>query len=195
MHKLPHEIDVHLGRFAPYHEGHKLVTDSLVKKRNQKKPLVIVGSSNVFEGRPPKDTRERELMLRTPYTAGQREEMIRRLFGEDVEVLHLPDTHPDPTQHANSSGEWLKSIRTLEERNNAKFTFAGGAIEDLGTLQNAFPVMVTVDRKVQGRGINATHIRRLLKDGQREALHEFMDPRIIPIAIDYFHENLRIIGA
>lgn len=189
------EVDVHLGRFAPYHEGHKLVTEGLVKRRKPRKPIVIVGSSNVFEGRPPRDSKERELMLRTPYTAHQREEMIRRLFGEAVDVLHLPDTEIDPTKHSTSSEGWLQEITRIQAQNNARFVFAGGDVEDLLTLKRAFPVEVAVDRKKQGRGISATHIRRLIHEGRVDALREVMDPRVVPLAVDYFHENIKIIGS
>lgn len=187
------EVDVHLGRFAPYHEGHKMVTEHLMSKRRSRRPLVIVGSSNVFEGRPPRDSKERELMLRTPYTAHQREEMIRRLFGETVDVLHLPDTEIDPIKHATSSSAWLEEISRIEAARHAKFVFAGGDEKDMKTLKKAFPVEVPIDRGSRGRGINATHIRNLIQSGEVAALREVMDPRVVPLAVEYFRQNIEII--
>lgn len=64
-----------IGRWQPFHSGHKyLIDEALAKGEN-----VCVG------------IRDTEISDSNPYTAGQRVEMLRRVYGARIEVIVIPD--------------------------------------------------------------------------------------------------------
>jgi adenylylsulfate kinase len=64
-----------IGRWQPFHNGHKyLIDEALAKGEN-----VCVA------------IRDTEISNKNPYTAEQRAEMLRRVYGDKVEVIVLPD--------------------------------------------------------------------------------------------------------
>ena len=181
-----------MGRLAPVTLGHGLAHHR-IKEHAGCPPLVILGSTNIFTGKPPRDEKEKLHMLRTPFTFDQRREMARVALGESVEILGLPDRNPDPARHSTDFAQWLADIRAIEEQRGRRFVFHGGAPEDLRVLGETFETRVTVDRSTLGRGISATTVREHLRRTDRAALSELLHSAVIPLALDFFHENLKTI--
>ena len=172
-------IGVQLGRFAPYHNGHHMITEAIIAKHGADHTLVMIGSST-------------SLNERTPFTFEQRREMIQKAVGNLVEIMPLPDT--DPTQsvpYEDSFAEWRKGIKAIEQARQVQFKFYGGSREDLRIFGDDFPTEVIRDRATAGKGISATAIREQLKAQDITALREVMDERIIADAIHYFHQNIQ----
>ena len=186
------EEHVQLGRFAPSHVGHAKKARR-VKELVGKPPLILLGSTNVFTGKPPTDERERAYMMRTPFTSTQRAEMLRLTVGEELEIIELPDRNPDPKAHRIDSSLWLADIKAIEERRGVRFVFHGGAPEDIAVLSTAFEARVTVDRLTEGGNVSATQVRKHLERGDEAALHGLLHHRVVPLALSYYRENLRVI--
>jgi len=64
-----------IGRWQPFHNGHKYLIDEALSKRQN----VCVA------------IRDTEISGSNPYTVEQRTEMIRRVYGERVKVIVIPD--------------------------------------------------------------------------------------------------------
>ncbi len=77
-----------LGRFQPFHKGH----EHLVEAALSKGPTVIaIGSS------------EAEMSMNNPWSADEREAMIRAWLGDrDAQIVHIPDINDPPNwvEHA-----------------------------------------------------------------------------------------------
>lgn len=182
---------VQLGRFAPYHKGHQLVTEAL-RARYGDRALVLIGSSNSFQGEPPRNERERVQMSRTPFTYEERRNMIVSVY-PDLKVLPLPDVNPDPTQHDHTFRAWLEQIHGLESQLEAKFCFVGGADEDLRYLAAKFPTECVVDRHEARQELSATMVRHALEEHDFNRLNDWVDRRVWPQAVYAFDENSRVI--
>jgi len=64
-----------IGRWQPFHNGHKFLIDSALAKGEH----VCIAIRNT------------EISEKNPYTVEQRIEMIRRVYGDNVETIILPD--------------------------------------------------------------------------------------------------------
>ncbi|MFH1655279.1 MAG: adenylyl-sulfate kinase [Candidatus Omnitrophota bacterium] len=64
-----------IGRWQPFHNGHKYLIDEALSK-----------GENVCIA-----IRDTEISVKNPYTAEQRAEMIKRVYGDRVEVTIMPD--------------------------------------------------------------------------------------------------------
>lgn len=64
-----------IGRWQPFHNGHKHLIDD-----------VLARGENVCIG-----IRETEISENNPYTIEQRSEMIRRVYGDQVKIIVIPD--------------------------------------------------------------------------------------------------------
>lgn len=64
-----------IGRWQPFHDGHKYLVDQALK--NDKRVVVAC--------------RDTPISKSDPYTFEQRKEMIRRVYGDKVEVILIPD--------------------------------------------------------------------------------------------------------
>ncbi|MAX46111.1 MAG: hypothetical protein CMB24_04855 [Euryarchaeota archaeon] len=77
-----------LGRFQPFHKGHEYLVEAALGKG----PTVIaIGSS------------EAEMSMNNPWSADEREAMIRAWLGDrDAEIVHIPDINDPPNwvEHA-----------------------------------------------------------------------------------------------
>ncbi len=169
---------VQLGRFAPYHKGHQMVSETMINKHGKDNCLIMIGSSTSFNPR-------------TPFTFEQRRGMIQRALGQGVEIIGLPDTNPTlATPTEDSYALWRKNLKEIESARETQFKFYGGSQADLGCLAAEFETEVIVNRSEAGKGINATAIRQLLKEKQTQALKEILDERIVEDVIRFFHQNL-----
>jgi len=64
-----------IGRWQPFHNGHKFLIDEALKK-----------GENVCVA-----IRDTEMSAQNPYTVRQREEMFRRVYGDKVKIAVIPD--------------------------------------------------------------------------------------------------------
>src|SRR5258706_5317568 len=97
-------LRVYLGRFAPFHSGHKILLTKLIKKFGVKNCLVLVGSSNI-------------LNERTPFRFETRKKMIKTYF-PDIKILPIADV--------NNDDDWFKIVEKMEKKFGQKFIFYGG---------------------------------------------------------------------
>ena len=75
MYNAHKKFALFIGRWQPFHNGHKfLIDDALAKGEN-----VCIAIRNT------------EISGKNPYTVEQRTEMIRRVYGRDVEIIAIPD--------------------------------------------------------------------------------------------------------
>ena len=163
-------IAVQLGRFAPYHLGHRMITDKMIEINGIENSMVMIGSSNA-------------LNHRTPFTFEQRKEMINMNY-PGLQVIALPDVKPELIQFDGSSNKvWLKQIMKIEERLNADFVFYGGSEEDLEVLDILFDTEVVVDRQTEGMELSATKVREAIKANKFELLKQQLGEEVAKIAL------------
>ncbi len=152
---------VYLGRFAPFHNGHKLLLSELVLRYGQENVLVLIGSTNTINER-------------TPYTFEDRREIIQISF-PGLEVLPIPDGKPNLVYFDGTTNEkWLSSIDDIAKARDEKFIFYGGSPVDLSILALRFETNVIVSREVLK--VSATEVRELIKNGELEELTALVDP-------------------
>lgn len=128
---------VFLGRFAPFHLGHKMVVDYIISRFGIENCLLLIGSSNKIDSR-------------TPYSFTKRRNIIKRFYPL-LEILALPDVENDK--------KWLASLKNLERKTHDKFIFYGGSKKDLSVLSTTFETHIAINRNTKGLGISATKIR------------------------------------
>lgn len=134
----------YLGRFAPFHLGHKMIVDKMIYEYGIKSCLLVIGSANVLDNR-------------TPFTYSQRCEMIKSIYPKLLMV---------PIDDVNDDMVWLRNMHKIEKKLKTKLTFLGGSRKDLEILSISFDTHVLVDRVIQGGQISATQVRTLIKDGK-----------------------------
>jgi nicotinamide mononucleotide adenylyltransferase len=160
-------LAVQLGRFAPYHLGHQMVTEAMIERHGIEHCLIIVGSSNVLNDR-------------TPYTFEQRKQFIQSIFPY-IQVISMPDINPDLRQfEVKTLDSWLHKIEEMETGLDVRFKFYGGSKEDMRYLSKVFETEVIVDRKTIGRDITATKVREALLKKDLDILSNFVNPKLIP---------------
>lgn len=171
------KVGVQLGRFAPYHKGHQMVTEQVLERFGPQNTVIMVGSSNAFNDR-------------TPFTFEQRRALIKKLVPEAVRVIGLPDIDPCLRVHGESTiPAWLDQIESIQNEMDVEFVFCGGSEDDLRFFPGRFESEVVVDRETLGKGISATEIRKLIAEAAFEELKAVMDERIVPDAVRFFEAN------
>ena len=65
-----------MGRFSPPHKGHEAIIDEIFSLGLR--PLILVGGSGKSDDR-------------HPYTDHQRHSMLRRIYGYDIDIIHIED--------------------------------------------------------------------------------------------------------
>lgn len=161
---------VYLGRFAPFHNGHKLLLSELVLRFGLENVLVLVGSTNT-------------LNKRTPYTYEDRKEIIEVSFPK-VEVLPLPDGKPNLEYFDGTTNEaWLDNIERIATERGERFVFYGGSELDLEVLSQRFETKVIVSREVLK--ISATQVRETIVKKDLDRIKELVEPR----AVDFIISN------
>ncbi len=159
-------LAVQLGRFAPYHLGHQMVTEAMIQRHGIENCLIIIGSSNVLNDR-------------TPFTFEQRKYFIQNIF-QDIKIISIPDINPEVNQfEIKTLDTWLNEIEKLETKLEARFKFYGGSQEDLRYLSKVFETEVIVDRKSKGKNISATKVREAIIKKDIGSLINFVNPKII----------------
>lgn len=128
-----------VGRFQPFHNGHK----ALVKKAVEDcvDVTVGVGSSNAKPS------------LRNPFSFDERRQMVQAVFGDSVRVVALPDIHDPPhwASHVVSLTGPIDRVYGNDAESTNLFDAAGIAVVS--------PGLVDRDR------LEAKAIRALMAEG------------------------------
>lgn len=160
---------VYLGRFAPFHNGHKRLLSEMVRQFGSESVIVMIGSTNT-------------LNARTPYIYEDRAEIIRVSFPE-IEIIPLPDGKPNLEYFDGTTNEaWLDSIESIAREKNEEFIFCGGSRADLEVLATRFKTIVLVSR--QQINISATEIRKAIASGKIESLTEMVDSKAVELIVN-----------
>lgn len=166
---------VFLGRFAPFHKGHSVLLDIMIKNKGVSNCLIMIGSSNT-------------LNERTPYTYEQRAEMIKAIYPE-IKIMPLPDGKAGLVYFDGSTNDiWLDNIEKVQQDLNSDFVFYGGSKEDLLVLSERFKTVVLFDRSKNKAA--ATNVRKALMENDTQMLEKLLDPKVIPLAKAYYQDFL-----
>lgn len=168
---------VYLGRFSPFHLGHKLLLQKVVDKYGIENTLVIIGSSNTLNSR-------------TPYTYEQRREIVLKSF-PGIEILPLPDAKPDLLYFDGSTNDlWLDSIENIARSRNEGFVFYGGSAEDLAILAERFETKILVDRKNEGGMMSATKVREAIAKGEFDTLKNLVEEDALDLILNNYSKKI-----
>ncbi len=166
---------VYLGRFAPFHNGHRLLLSKLISEYEVGNVLVLIGSTNT-------------LNKRTPYTFEARKKIIGVSFPE-VEILPLPDGKPNLEYFDGSTNSlWLDNIERIARERGEKYIFYGGDSVDLAILSERFETKVIVSREIII--MSATKVREMIRGNDLVNLTEAVDPKAIELIISEFKSDI-----
>ncbi len=159
---------VYLGRFAPFHNGHKRLLESLIAKVGKNKVLVLIGSSNAVSAR-------------TPYTYEDRKKIILMSY-PDIEILPLPDSKPNLEYFDGTTNElWLNKIEELALSRGESFKFYGGLEEDLEILAERFETEILIKRSETENICSATEVRKLIEKKDFKNLEKYVDEKAMEL--------------
>jgi bifunctional NMN adenylyltransferase/nudix hydrolase len=138
---------VFIGRFQPFHNGHRAVIETALKQA--KEVVVVVGSS--FAAR----------NIRNPFTFEERKNMIKSVFPADrIKVVPVSDYPYD-------DNKWVNAIQRLVDETvpNAKDVgLIGHSKDSTSYYLNIFPRWKDHVEVPDLAGINATDIRKVMFD-------------------------------
>jgi bifunctional NMN adenylyltransferase/nudix hydrolase len=146
---------VFIGRFQPFHNGHKAVIDAALEQA--KEVVIVVGSS--FAAR----------SIRNPFTFEERKEMIKSVFQSDrVKVVPVSDYPYDDNKWVNA----IQKIVDATVSDAVDVGLIGHSKDSTSYYLNIFPRWKNHVEVGDVDGINATDIRKNLLD---ESLGDVVD--------------------
>ncbi len=135
-----------LGRFQPYHTGHQMVIQGMVKLC--KKVIIGIGSS------------DKSGTSENPYTAQERKEMIQQAL-QDQDIIPLFDVvFVDLPDHENDA-KWTEHV--LEKVGPIDMVWTGNE-----WTQKCFEGKVEIKVIKEVPGISSTSIREMIKAGDMD---------------------------
>jgi bifunctional NMN adenylyltransferase/nudix hydrolase len=150
---------VFIGRFQPFHNGHKAVIDEALKQAHE--VVVVVGSS--FAAR----------NIRNPFTFQERKAMIEAVYppgrtdrGTRVKVVPVSDYPYDDNKWINA----IQSIVTAAVPSAQDIGLIGHSKDSTSYYLNIFPKWKNHVEVPNVAGINATDIRKHLFGGENGEL-------------------------
>lgn len=153
---------VFIGRFQPFHNGHKTVIDTALKQA--KEVVVVVGSS--FAAR----------NIRNPFTFEERKAMIKSVFPDDrVKVVPVSDYPYD-------DNKWVNAIQKIVDEtipHAQDVGLIGHSKDSTSYYLNIFPRWKNHVEVEDVGGINATDIRNAYLDEWCWKAHN--NPHIVKI--------------
>lgn len=165
----PFRFSFIIGRFQPVHRGHEALIDAALW--NSDHALVVIGSA------------QENGTARNPFTAQEREQWLRTIYGDRIHVLALPDLtneddHSlcwgdyllDAVQRYGESRGWppLDLVVEGEETGRAKW-FAESRLRGIGRLTFPRP----------DDAVSATWLRAMIREGRDEAWTKQVHPALI----------------
>ncbi len=154
-----------VGRFQPFHQGHRAIVDHLLKQEVNGQPIrgvvIGIGSSQVSH------------TLHDPMTAGERHEVVTASVhdlidkGIDISILPIPDL--------NHHSLWVSHVVALCPRFSLVFT--NTRLDRTLFLEAGYPVADSyyLRREV----LSATSIRQRMTEGQ--GWEELVMPAAVPL--------------
>ena len=142
---------VFIGRFQPFHNGHKHVIDTAITLADQL--IILVGSSNQVRS------------MRNPFTFEERCSCILDTYSIDnyqeinsctITVLELEDT-------MYNDNKWIEQVQSIVEddiKHNSKIALIGHSKDETSYYLKLFPTWDNVNVP-KTQDIDATHIRDL----------------------------------
>jgi bifunctional NMN adenylyltransferase/nudix hydrolase len=177
MAKKPFHTLVFIGRFQPFHNGHKAVIDQALEQAEQ--VLVLVGSAN------------RRLSVRNPFSFNEREEMIFEAFSvEDqarIKVASLND-------YTYDEDEWVRQVQKVVKdytwdtfmEDDSRIGLIGRNKDNTSYYLKLFPQWESVEAETPYNNLDATFIRSLLFDEKMEANKEVYLTSFTPLNVSSY---------
>jgi bifunctional NMN adenylyltransferase/nudix hydrolase len=164
------DILVFIGRFQPFHIGHKAVLDAALTRA--KHVIVLAGSAN------------RSRSFRNPFTFEERAEMIRKVYPNEtlntkqLQILPLNDT-------LYNDDAWTSNVQravdgVIEDQNlqGLKVGLIGHSKDKTSYYLKLFPQWASVNVKHEVGVFNATDIRKSYFRGAPTIPHDIIPPAI-----------------
>lgn len=176
---MKNDILVFVGRFQPFHIGHKFVVDAALEQAEH--VVLLVGSAN------------RAASLRDPWSFDERAEMIRKVYPYEVGtkkliIKPLPDT-------LYNDEAWVSNVQRIvddaalelgfEESQPAKIGLIGHSKDKSSYYLKLFPQWTSVDVPHEVGVFNATDIRKSYFKGAPVIPHDIMPEAISAYLKDY----------
>jgi bifunctional NMN adenylyltransferase/nudix hydrolase len=163
------DIAIVIGRFAPFHKGHKSLVDKAFSEAH--KVIVVLGSA----------TESRSTT--NPFTASERQTMIEAVYPDsNISFIHLPDSNYDNPSWCEYLSESVKEV--TEESDTIKLL---GHFKDHSSFYlNHFPQWELVEAENFEKGLSATEIRSSYFFG--EDLWKEQVPKEVYEWLKYFSE-------
>lgn len=169
------DLLVYIGRFQPFHNSHAAIVQAALRKARQ--VLVLVGSANC--ARSP----------RNPFTAREREVMIRESFPDAGERLHIAPI-PD---HPYMEDLWLRAIQDAVGQvagrdGKAKIGLIGHFKDESSYYLRMFPQWTLVEMpNIEGR--SSSELRELMfqpnGDGTRMVLASALPRAVMDFTTEF----------
>lgn len=194
---MKYDALVFIGRFQPFHNGHKAVIDAALKQA--KEVIVVVGSS--FSAR----------NIRNPFTFQERKEMIEAVYKDEFNYhgaqgrVKTPRVKVVPvSDYPYDDNKWIAAIQNVVHGAIAsdgwtdfppKIGLIGHSKDSTSYYLNIFPTWGNVE-VANVDGINATDIRKMLfEDGSPGKIASAMPSAAYSKMADIILENATIGGA
>lgn len=156
------EIDgIYLGRFSPFHLGHKRVVDEMIKKCTIHNSIIIIGSSNIHA----------PTSMRNFFTYTERRYLIKKIFPL-MRIIGLPD-YSDEEMWFLALGDLLDALNI----NQHKAVYFGGSQQDVDFFIRKKRRVHIVNRFDSELDISGSKIRDYLI--QKKSIGGLVDHRII----------------
>lgn len=169
---------VFIGRFQPFHNGHKAVIEAALEQA--KEVVVVVGSS--FAAR----------NIRNPFTFEERKAMIQSVFTTDrIKVVPVSDYPYD-------DNKWMNAIQKIVDEtvpHARDVGLIGHSKDSTSYYLEIFPRWKNHIEVADVGGINATDIRKMLfEDGSPAKIASVMPSPAYSKMVDIILENATVGG-
>ncbi|TYP79523.1 adenylyltransferase/cytidyltransferase family protein [Paenibacillus methanolicus] len=170
----PFQFGFIIGRFQPVHRGHEKLIDAALAIAER--VLVVIGSA------------QESGTARNPFAANEREQWLRRIYGDRIHVLALPDL-TNENDHSRSWGDYLLH-----------------AVDSYGASQRWPALDLIIEGEENGRGswfgeeralrlgrltfprqegaLSATWLRTMIREGREESWAR----KVHPVLIESYRE-------
>ena len=159
MSKKPFELGITVGRFQSFHIGHELMIDTACALCER--VVVLVGSS------------QESGTAKNPLTYDQRERILRRVFGDRIEIYPLPDIG------VGNNGKWGGYVlQKVEEFCHRRPDLLVSGKEErrldwFDTVEGLKIAELYIPKTIE---ISASEMRAHLICGDKAAWQEYTDP-------------------
>lgn len=177
MTNYPYDILVFIGRFQPFHIGHKFVVDAALEKAEH--VVVLAGSAN------------RSPSLRDPFSFAERKDMLRKCYPyemntERLRVRPLPDTLYNDEAWTSNVQRSVDDVAEELGLENPKIGLIGHSKDKSSYYLKLFPQWTSENVAHEVGVFNATDIRSAYFQGAPVIPHDILPE---PIS-DYLREYM-----